>query len=69
MSEKKKEPGYDACLRPQEHRDHLCNLMDRGMTAEIRRRSDRPAFLCRNCGARANEAEDLCRPQPLSPPV
>ncbi|MBE0599575.1 MAG: hypothetical protein IH614_20230 [Desulfuromonadales bacterium] len=59
------EQEYDACLQPTEHRDHLCVLMERGQTAEVRRRSSRPAFACRNCDCRAHLATDLCNPVPL----
>jgi len=46
---------YNICSGPEQHRDHLCHLMEKGMTGEVRRRSDRPAFLCANCGARMDE--------------
>jgi hypothetical protein len=58
---------YNVCTGPQQHRDHFCHLMEKGLTEEVLRRSDRPAFLCANCGARANEAGDLCNPEPLKP--
>jgi hypothetical protein len=58
---------YNTCTGPQQHCDHLCHLMEKGLTEEVRRRSDRPAFLCANCGARANEAVDLCNPEALKP--
>jgi hypothetical protein len=58
---------YDECSGPGGHRDHLCNLMDRGLTGEVRRRSTNPAFFCANCGARGNQEEDLCNPEPLPP--
>jgi hypothetical protein len=60
-------PTYATCTGPQQHRDHLCHLMEKGLTEEVRHRSDRPAFLCANCGARANEAGDLCNPEPRKP--
>lgn len=67
MGESARPPRTEnVCQQPEQHRDHLCLLMEKGQTAEIRRRSDRPAFACANCGARANAAEDLCRPRPLS---
>jgi len=61
----KKQKSYSACEGPERHGDHLCLLMERGMTGEVRRRSSRPAYVCDNCGARADEAKDLCNPQPL----
>lgn len=65
MGKKPRAETYNACLGPQEHRDHFCHLMEKGMTEEIRRRSDQPAYICRNCRARANEPADLCNPDPL----
>lgn len=66
MDKKEKaSPSYNACAGPQQHRDHLCQLMEKGLTEEVRRRSDHPAFACGNCGARANHARDLCNPEPI----
>lgn len=62
---KRSDRTYDACSSPKNHRDHMCHLMEKGMSAEIRKRTTNPAFSCANCGARANEAEDLCNPRPL----
>ncbi len=59
---------YNYCTLPEEHRDHICHLMDRGMTAEIRQRTENPKFFCGNCGAVANAIEDLCNPRPLKDP-
>lgn len=56
---------YNDCVSPGEHREHLCTLMDRGQTAEVRQRTTHPAFRCRNCAAVANLREDLCNPAPL----
>jgi hypothetical protein len=64
MTEKKGRT-YGACEGPACHSDHLCILMEKGLTEEVRRRSSHPAFACGNCEARANEAKDLCNPQPL----
>lgn len=62
MTERTEEKSYNICERPEEHRDHMCHLMEKGKTAEIRRRSTDPRFVCGNCGARAHEKEDLCNP-------
>jgi len=61
----KKRKTYGACEGPECHSDHLCVLMERGLTEEIRRISSRPAFACRSCQAHANETGYLCDPQPL----
>lgn len=61
----KKQKSYGACKGPSGHSDHLCILMEKGMTEEVRRRSSHPAFVCGNCGARADKAEDLCNAEPL----
>ena len=60
-----KEKTYGACEGPACHSDHMCVLMEKGLTNEIRRRSSHPAYTCDNCGARADSAEDLCNPEPL----
>jgi hypothetical protein len=66
MGEKKRSARtYDACSSPQTHGDHMCHLMEKGMSAEIKKRTTHPAYACANCGARANEREDLCNPKPL----
>lgn len=59
------ESNYNVCLLPTGHQEHLCRLMDRGQTAEVRQRSDHPAFFCRNCKAVGNLREDLCNPAPI----
>lgn len=64
MTEKKGRT-YGACEGPACHSDHMCILMEKGQSEEVRRRSSHPAFACGNCEARANEAKDLCNPQPL----
>ncbi len=66
MGEKKRSTEtYNACSSPENHRDHMCHLMEKGMHREIQQRTTHPAYSCGNCGAQANEAEDLCNPRPL----
>ncbi len=60
-----KDRTYNPCGKPQQHREHLCMLMEEGKTEEVRKRSSQPAYVCRNCRAQANEAEDLCNPQSI----
>ena len=57
--------NYGGCDRPTGHGDHLCRLMEQGKTGEIAEKTRHPAFSCANCGARADQEEDLCNPQPL----
>lgn len=54
-----------SCGQPEGHRDHLCLLMEKGMVAEIAERTRQPAFVCANCGAKADQSEDVCRPKAL----
>jgi hypothetical protein len=61
----KKEQSYGACKKAPGHSDHMCILMEKGLTEEIRRRSLRPAYFCGSCEAQADEAQDLCDPEPL----
>jgi aminoglycoside N3'-acetyltransferase len=68
MGEKKSSVRtYDACSSPKIHGDHMCLLMEKGMSTEIRKRTTHPAYSCANCGARANERGDLCNPRELGP--
>jgi predicted RNA-binding Zn-ribbon protein involved in translation (DUF1610 family) len=62
---KEREQHYSPCKEPSGHREHLCVLMERGMSAEVAARSQNPQFQCRNCGAYADARQDLCRPTPL----
>ncbi len=59
------EKTYNECKGPGAHREHLCLLMEQGRTREVNERAQHPAFVCRNCGARADEQKDLCNPKPL----
>ncbi len=56
-----------SCGQPTGHRDHLCLLMEKGMVTEIAERTRNPAFSCANCGAMADQSEDLCQPRALKP--
>ncbi|KIH75669.1 hypothetical protein SAMN05660860_03058 [Geoalkalibacter ferrihydriticus] len=62
---KESEQSYNECTNAQQHREHLCILMEQGRSREVSERSTHPAFACRNCGAYANEAQDLCNPMSL----
>jgi hypothetical protein len=62
---KEREQNYSPCEAPAVHREHLCVLMERGMSAEVAARSQNPQFQCKNCGAYADTSQDLCRPAPL----
>ena len=63
MSEKKPAARTEnVCRDPQGHREHMCLLMEKGMTGQIVERTTHPAYFCRNCGARANERRDICYP-------
>jgi hypothetical protein len=53
------------CRDPSLHHLHFCKLKKKGMTAEIAARTAAPAFVCHNCGARADREADLCNPSPL----
>lgn len=53
------------CRDPSLHHVHFCKLKKTGMSAEITARSQSPAFVCHNCGARADRENDLCNASPL----
>lgn len=50
----------------ESHKMHMCELRAQGEEECIRRLSDKPAYECGNCGARANEAKNLCAPHELT---
>ncbi len=58
----------NTCPNPENHAEHICSLRAAGKTAEIQKRTSRPAFACYNCGTKANQAGDLCAPTPLEKP-
>ncbi|BCR04148.1 hypothetical protein DESUT3_12170 [Desulfuromonas versatilis] len=55
----------NTCPNPENHAEHICSLRAAGRNSELKKRTDRPAFACFNCGAKANQAGDLCAPTPL----
>jgi hypothetical protein len=44
---------------------HFCKLKKQGLGAELAARSQAPAYVCHNCGARADRESDLCNASPL----
>lgn len=57
--------GTPDCQDRAGHQLHLCQLKQRGLSQEIALRSNAASFVCHNCSAVANRAEDLCNPSPL----
>lgn len=55
----------DVCRDPLLHDVHFCALKKKGLGDEMAVRSRRPAFVCHNCGARADREGDLCNPSPI----
>jgi len=53
------------CRDPALHDMHFCKLKKRGLTQEIAARTTAPAFVCHNCGMRADRPSDLCNASPL----
>ena len=53
------------CTNQAEHQMHICQLKKKGLQEEVSARSDNPGYLCHNCNASANQAEDLCNPSPF----
>jgi hypothetical protein len=54
------------CRDPALHHMHFCKLKKRGLAEEIAARTMTPAYVCHNCGARADRENDLCNPSPLT---
>ena len=53
------------CKHPAGHHLHICELKKAGSSEEVASRTGDPAYLCHNCNASANQAEDLCNPSPF----
>ena len=53
------------CKNSAEHQLHLCQLKKKSLSEEIAARTHDPGYLCHNCNASANQAEDLCNPSPF----
>ncbi len=52
----------NVCKQQERHLLHICEMKKRGQLAEIGERSQNPAYVCHNCNAAADHAEDLCNP-------
>jgi len=57
--------AHNDCTHPETHHLHICQLRKKGLQQEIAARSDNPGFICHNCNATANRAEDLCNCSPF----
>ncbi|MDT8420231.1 MAG: hypothetical protein RQ754_07340 [Desulfuromonadales bacterium] len=55
----------DNCLQMEEHHLHVCALKVKEMHAEIEKLYQDPHFVCTNCGAKVNKAENVCAPKSL----
>ena len=53
------------CRDPSLHDVHLCKLKKKGLSEELAARCRKPAYVCHNCGARADREGDVCNPSPL----
>ncbi len=52
------------CKDQAGHHLHICQLKKKGLSKDITARTDHAAYICHNCNAAANHAEDLCNPSP-----
>ena len=59
------DPVKDECAHPAHHHLHICQLKKKGLAEDIATRCDDPGYICHNCNAMANRAEDLCNCSPL----
>ncbi|TLM66312.1 MAG: hypothetical protein FDZ69_06640 [Deltaproteobacteria bacterium] len=57
--------GSTICRDPALHDLHFCKLKKKGLYDELAARSRAPAFVCHNCGARADREDDVCNASPL----
>lgn len=58
-------PKKEECPTPAEHKMHMCELNKKNMTDEIKKRSAKPKFVCGNCGAKADQAAYVCKPESM----
>ena len=59
------ETAKAACSNPATHSLHICQLKKKGLSEEVAARSSDPVYICHNCNATANRAEDLCNCSPF----
>ena len=59
------ETTKSCCNNETEHQLHICQLKKKGLREEEAARTNDPGYLCHNCNASANKAEDLCNPSPF----
>ena len=57
--------GSGDCQDQAEHQLHICQLKKKRLAAEVSARTGHPAYICHNCNAVADHAEDLCNPSPF----
>ena len=48
-----------------DHSGHICVLAGQKKMDEIKGMTDKPQYICFNCGRVANCEENLCNPMPL----
>ena len=44
----------------EHHQKHMCALKSQGLDDCVKTLSDKPTVECRQCGAKANSAQNLC---------
>ncbi len=49
----------------EHHKMHMCALKSQNEDECIKSLSDKPTVECKNCGAKANDAKNVCDPKPL----
>jgi len=54
------------CKNREKHQLHICQLQKKGLQTEVAARCGNPGFICHNCNAEADNAEDLCNSSPLA---
>ena len=50
------------CSCGELHKGHICWLTNMGLLAEVTHLTTAPTVTCLKCGARANQAHNLCFP-------
>lgn len=50
------------CKEQTHHTGHICVLASNGEFEKIKKLTDKPEFICFNCGRVANSGSNLCNP-------
>lgn len=53
------------CTCGELHKGHICSLTNMGLLSEVSHLTNAPTVTCLKCGAKANQAHNLCFPEEM----